>query len=208
MQVQHREIKGGFECIHSPSIDIGSVVPPSPGQQSGSGHSREPSGQKLGKKTSKLSFVKLGRGGDADSIRSRSGPDTDKELPPRPSVSVSRSGSSFLNIGGIASSGPASPAGPVVDDDARSQRSGVLLNGHHGHGNGNGSMSTSVSRSASPTKSRFVPPIPRDFAASPVLDRGERPPTVLEKAPVFEDSSNPLSVRFEVHVVKVSLRVR
>ncbi|KZW01457.1 Pkinase-domain-containing protein [Exidia glandulosa HHB12029] len=201
MQVQHREIKGGFECIHSPSIDLTSVVPPSPAQLSSNGHSREPSGQKLGKKTSKLSFVNLRRGGDGDSIRSRTGVDTDKELPPRPSISVSRSGSSFLNIGGIASAGPASPAGPGADDDARSQRSGILLNGHQS--NGNGTLSTSASRSASPTKSRFVPPIPRDFAASPVLDR---PPTVLEKAPpVFEDSSNPLGVRFEVHVVKVPL---
>ncbi|EJD40890.1 Pkinase-domain-containing protein [Auricularia subglabra TFB-10046 SS5] len=198
MQIQHREIKGGFECIHAPSIDLASVVPPSPMN----GHSREPSGQKLSKKTSKLSFVNLRRS-DADSIRSRNGLDTEKDLPPRPSIGVSRSGSSFLNIGGIASAGPASPAGAAPDnDDARSQRSQVLINGQlNGNGMNNGPPSTSVSRSASPTKGRFTQPIPRDFAASPI----DRPPTALEKPAVFEDNSNPLGVRFEVHVVKVPL---
>src|ERR1700676_4549322 len=63
MQVQYRETKGGFECIHLPSIDMTTVqeTPPTPNhghRKQGSSGSNEvpPSRRSIVKKTSKLSF--------------------------------------------------------------------------------------------------------------------------------------------------------
>ena len=57
MQVQYRETKTGFECIHMPSIDVSSLLPAS------SAHGKRPSSSSyedryrtLTKKSSKRSF--------------------------------------------------------------------------------------------------------------------------------------------------------
>ncbi|KAH7100392.1 Pkinase-domain-containing protein [Auriculariales sp. MPI-PUGE-AT-0066] len=217
MQIQHREIKGGFECLYAPSIDLSTVAPPSPMHphhpqsiQANGQHSRDSSaGQKLNKKGSKLSFGKLGRGDktDAESVRSsrpltRAGTEMEKELPPRPSVSIN--GSGLLNIGAIASGAPVSPGHGNREEDALSQRSQAA----HGfvagsNGSASGGASAAVSRSASPTTGRFIQPIPRDFASSPAPFDPAHMSAVQTQ--ITGDPSGPLGVRFEVHVVKVPL---
>ena len=63
MQVQYRESKGGFECIHLPSIDVTSVqdTPPTPSrghrkQASSGSNDATPPRRSIVKKSSKLSF--------------------------------------------------------------------------------------------------------------------------------------------------------
>ena len=68
MQIQYRETKSGFECIHAPSIDINSIVdsPHTPQRghrkqgSSGSGET-ETTRKSITRKSSKMSFGKRSR---------------------------------------------------------------------------------------------------------------------------------------------------
>ncbi|KAK0452922.1 uncharacterized protein EV420DRAFT_1273545 [Desarmillaria tabescens] len=180
MQVQYRETKGGFECLHLPSIDMSSVDPsPRHQQQSSSGSGGEPSTPRpsIVKKASKLSF------GVKKKEREPS-----METPSRPSgtttltTTPSRS-SSFFNVSTnntVVPSENGVTASPSVEID----------------------VSPPPAESAS-VKSKVLPPIPRDFApgarsVSP-LPTGE-----VAERDIFETmGNNSLCVRFEINIVKV-----
>ena len=118
----------------------------------------------LGRKSSKLSFGKRSR----DREPSLRGQDKDKELPGRPSggaalsITPSSASSSFFHVSHAQGAQPdaarsdtlepPSATGTVVAEDA-SVKDGVATNGQ--------------ARSHSPTASKVLPPIPRDFAAQP-----------------------------------------
>lgn len=120
MRIQYREVKGGFECVHLPSIDLSSIVAAAAagGNSHVNGHIGEGSGGQelvitpstsIGKrgivrKTSRLSFMRKGGkdAGESGGIESGVQPlNVDKDLPHRPTslaaAEVSRS-SSFLNV--------------------------------------------------------------------------------------------------------------
>ncbi|KAJ7485051.1 hypothetical protein B0H11DRAFT_2231259 [Mycena galericulata] len=197
MQVQYRETKGGFECIHLPSIDISSVDSPTTPrhrghhQQASSGSGDPPMSPaprpSLAKKVSKLSFgIRRDKSRERDlSVDKERG-----EAPGRPS-----GGTTLTATPSSGSSSPPPPPMPVA----------------------NGAMPPSLSldvdvtppsRTASPAsiKSKVLPPIPRDFAASPgPMSPSPTPlPTGEVDREVFESmGNNTLSVRFEINIVKV-----
>jgi hypothetical protein len=187
MQVQYREVKGGFECIHTPSIDISSVqaTPASPRHRrqpsTGSNDTGQGHGHTLVKKVSKLSFgIIKGRDKETD----------DKDLPSRPSgattlaTTPSSGSSSFFNVSSYS---------PTVHADV--PRPDV-----------NGTSPTSPPDessppTATPTKAKMLPPIPRDFApptSPPHMPTGEVNKEVFEIM-----GANTLAVRFEINIVKV-----
>ena len=214
MQVQYREVKGGFECIHLPSIDLSSVLEsptPTPRQNhqpqtsSGSGDTGRGSPAvhhrpSIVKKASKLSFgIKREKGKDRDRDRDHSGDkekDKEKEAPSRPSgattltATPSSGSSSFFNV---------------------SSNHTVVAQENNINGVASSPVDVNVTpqshaQSTSTTlKTKGLPPIPRDFggAASP---RSPSPlPTGEVNQDVFESmGNNTLSVRFEINIVKVS----
>jgi hypothetical protein len=207
MQVQYRETKGGFECIHLPSIDMNSVQDPP--QTPSRGHRKQgssgsndapPSRRSIVKKTSKLSFG-LGnkdRPKTADKDR-----DKDKELPSRPSgtttlaTSPSSGSSSFFNV--------SSHTHTILADGTRSTE----LNGATAAAS---PIEETPSRSQTPSKTKVLPPIPRDFALNTPRAISPALPTPLPTGEVGRDmfeiiSANTLAVRFEINIVKVSLSV-
>lgn len=224
MQVQYRETKGGFECIHIPSIDISSV--PESAQTRPSNHRRRGSSgsnetgktpRSLVKKASKLSFGVKSR--DRESIKEKEPELTtpDKDLPNRPSVGTALSAtpssgsSSFFNV--------SSTAHTVLAEGSR-------------HPEMNGTTTTVAApvdeshtlRSHSPTKGKVLPPIPRDFGGTaqvqvqvqvspPLPPQTPRPtltpfPTGEVDREIFEMmGANSLSVRFEINIIKVGASV-
>ncbi|KAF7329140.1 Non-specific serine/threonine protein kinase [Mycena kentingensis (nom. inval.)] len=214
MQVQYRETKGGFECIHLPSIDLSSIDRPHHSKQASSGSGEPPQTPMspsvsnhrhtptLVKKVSKLSF-----GMRRDKSRDRSvDRDRDREAPSRPSggttltATPSSGSSSFFNVSSnqtVIAPEPKNP-GPTPTPTTA-----------------NGSISVDVdlrppsrppSRTASPVsvKSKMLPPIPRDFAASPGPMSPMVMPTGEVDKEVFESmGNNTLSVRFDINIVKV-----
>ncbi|KAF8881586.1 hypothetical protein BD779DRAFT_1445410 [Infundibulicybe gibba] len=194
MQVQYRETKGGFECIHLPSIDMSSVEAPV-----GRSHHQQIWGRttpvyhrpSIVKKASKLSFgMKRDKGKDRENSIEK---EKDKEITSRPSggtaltATPSSGSSSFFNV---------SSNHTVVPPEAP----------------GNGftpSPSMELEAPAPSTisaKSKVLPPIPRDFARGPSpLPRSPSPlPTGEVDRDVFESmGNNSLSVRFEINIVKV-----
>ncbi len=175
MQVQYREIKTGFECIHLPSIDMSSVEQPmSPSRhhhQSSTG-SGEPSTPRASivKKASKLSFVKK-------SSKERDA-SVDKDRP----SGLSSGSSSFFNVSSHHTTVPENGvvASPSVEIDVSPP-------------------------SPQPAKTKVLPPIPKDFASGAISARSVSPmPTGEVDRDVFETmGNNSLSVRFEINIVKV-----
>ncbi|KAJ7915609.1 hypothetical protein B0H13DRAFT_2453930 [Mycena leptocephala] len=204
MQVQYRENKGGFECIHLPSIDITSVERPTTPQRHHHQQTSSDSGTtpmsptprpSLAKKVSKLSFgIRRDRSRDRElSV------DKEREAVGRPSgattltMTPSSGSSSFFNVTShqpIVSPEPKpAAAAPMVNGVATPQPLSLDVD------------VTPPSRTASPVsmKSKMLPPIPRDFAASPTpLPTGEVDREVFESM-----GNNTLSVRFEINIVKV-----
>ncbi|KAJ6510732.1 hypothetical protein C8R45DRAFT_965014 [Mycena sanguinolenta] len=184
MQVQYRENKGGFECIHLPSIDISSVeAPTTPPRQRHRNHHQETSSgsgdtpvsrPSLVKKVSKLSFGVRGRERSRDRDMSV---DKERETPGRPSGPIVVPEPKPTTTTAPIPNGAAPPA-LAVDVDV-----------------------SPPPRTASPVsvKSKMLPPIPRDFAASPPpMPTGEVDREVFESM-----GNNTLSVRFEINIVKV-----
>jgi serine/threonine protein kinase KIN1/2 len=216
MQVQYRDMKGGFECIHLPSIDLTSVdTSTNKGSQhlqasstSGDTSSMIPisnSRRSIVKKASKLSFtLKRDKGKEkdhsVDNIK-----DKDREPTGRPSEATvlttpSSDSSSFINV--------ASSQTVVPTQDKETTQTQV---------NGSSVLSNPDPVSASPVnKAKVLPPIPLDFApASPLLVQSPLPaqgsplplplPTGEVDRDVFESmGNNSLSVRFEINIVKVN----
>jgi len=217
MQVQYRETKTGFECIHLPSIDISSIESPTVRQHSshqqqtsfGSAETGPVTGTgraspiqhrpSIVKKASKLSFgMKREKGKERE-------PSTDKargaEQPGRPSggttLSATPSGSSsFFNV----SPGHGAAAAPPQDPP---------LNGVVAPPSMEIDVTTPSPTPLTTVKAKVLPPIPRDFGGrvpSPLPSaRSPSPlPTGQVDRDVFESmGNNTLSVRFEINIVKV-----
>ncbi|KAL1943622.1 hypothetical protein VTO73DRAFT_4067 [Trametes versicolor] len=184
MQVQYRETKTGFECIHMPSIDVSSIQPPAPSnhQKRPSTSSHEDNKRTITKKGSKRSFGMLSRDRERDA--------KDKELPSRPSggttlsTTASSASSSFFHVSSNAHTATVEAA-----------RSDTLENV--------GPAEESGAPPQSP-KGKNLPPIPRDFAASPQPTLLTPLPTGAVDHDVFETiGASSLAVRFEINVVKV-----
>jgi hypothetical protein len=213
MQVQYRETKTGFDCIHLPSIDISSLQDahgtptPSPRKHrkqssAGSGDSGSAT-RRIVRKASKLSFGMGRRDKDratseatvnGNTYNKEKEKEKEKELPGRPSGSSggpafgaaqSSGSSSFFNV--------SSNAPTVHADDA----SATLH-----------PTDESPCRSHSPARGKNLPPIPRDLGgmATPMQQhQGVSGPTgeVGDREAFESVGQNTLSVRFEINIVKV-----
>ena len=211
MQVQYRETRTGFDCIHLPSIDISSLqdppATPTPSprkhRKQGSGGSGDSGGttKRIVRKASKLSFGLKSKDKDKDKDKDRGGEastsvngtssshkdkEKEREPPSRPSG------------GGVA--------GPTTFNATQSSGSSSFFNVSSGaptvHADDNSATlqpEESPRRSHSPARSKNLPPIPRDFGAAPQpFPTGEVDREVLESV-----GRNTLSVRFEINIVKV-----
>ena len=194
MQVQYRQTKSGFECIHAPSIDLTSI------QNSTINASRRSTGlnsshhegvrRSLTKKVSKLSLMRnkdkepsVHENTKADNATLSSG-----------TTDMSKSNSSSLNN---------------LSSNAHTIREGQTMT--------NGNEPTSPTQGGdspeTPTKTKHLPPIPRDFAqqqraTSPAPPSSFKSGTLAnaEAEPEAFDAiaANSLAVRFEINIVKVS----
>ena len=206
MQVQYRETKAGFECIHVPSIDISSVPESSQAPRT-SHHRRQGSSgsnetamtpRSLVKKASKLSFGVRSRDRERESIKDKEleHVHTDKDLPHRPSVGTALSAtpssgsSSFFNV--------SSNAHTVLAEGSRYQEVTATA------------YDEPVVRPHSPAKTKVLPPIPRDFSATPQPQASRLTPFPTGEVDheVFEMiGANSLSVRFEINIIKVCMQL-
>ena len=214
MQVQYRETKTGFDCIHLPSIDISSLQDPhgtptpSPKKHrkqnsAGSGDSGSTT-RRIVRKASKLSFGMGRKDKDKDHRSSEATvngnthnkekeKEKEKELPSRPSGGGGSGGPAF---GATQSSGSSSffnvsSGAPTVHADDVS----ATLHAEE-----------SPRRSHSPARSKNLPPIPHDFggAATPRQHQASGPAGEVADREAFESvGQNTLSVRFEINIVKV-----
>ncbi|TCD61589.1 serine/threonine-protein kinase KIN2 [Steccherinum ochraceum] len=195
MQVQYRETRTGFECIHMPSIDVSSVNADSqPSRRSGhrkqgSGGSNETEARKsVTRKTSKLSFGMKNKERQKESDRESK----EKELPSRPSggtvlsMTPSSASSSFFHVPTSTTTHNTHTIEPTRSGTIEAQAD-----------------AEDPPRSQSPGSAKILPPIPRDFATpaqGPPLPTGEVNQDVFESI-----GNNSLAVRFEINIVKVPL---
>jgi hypothetical protein len=208
MQVQYRETRGGFECIHVPSIDISSVPEPTQVQGRSSHHRRTASSgsnetgitpRSLVKKASKMSFGMKSKERERESMKEKEQEaPLEKELPHRPSIGTALSAtpssgsSSFFNV--------SSNTHTIMADNSRHPEANipVPVTPHE--------EQRDPFRSQTPVKAKVLPPIPRDFAATP-QPHTPRPvplPTGEVDREVFESiGASSLSVRFEINIIKV-----
>ncbi|CAL1702535.1 unnamed protein product [Somion occarium] len=194
MQVQYRETKTGFECIHMPSIDVSSVQPPEPSaprrsqhrkQSSIGSHDTDGARKSIARKTSKLSFGMKSKDKDKDREHNK-----DKELPSRPSggtvlsMTPSSHSSSFFHVSSNAHTVEAMRSDAL--DMASSPENDHPL------------------RSTPAGASKILPPVPRDFAGTSPQSAQTPFPTGEVDPDVFESiGKNSLAVRFEINLVKV-----
>jgi hypothetical protein len=219
MQVQYREIRGGFECAHLPSIDLSSVTS---GGGAINGAATLAARRSVAKKPSKINFGKRSKEKERErkeTTESQKEKERDKgkgkveegekDLPTRPVRSPSGDSSSFFNP--TQSPPPSSfPLSPSQHSPSTNTLNTV--------GTANGEVipespsqtEQSTVRAQSPLKStppKFLPPIPIDFAASPTkqvpiqsMNGGEVDADTFEAA-----VASGLCVRFEINIVKVCM---
>jgi hypothetical protein len=181
-----------------PSIDLSSISNDHSRQRhqkqgsSGSTEISNPTRRGIVKRASKLSFKMLNR----ENNKEGSVHEKEKELPSRPSggttlTATPSSGSSFFNV--------SSNAHTVLADSQRSETDTATPVPTTGE--------ESLTRPVSPSTAKTLPPIPRDYAATPVpphaasmlgLPAGETDEDLFELI-----GANKLAVRFEINVVKV-----
>ncbi|CEL61403.1 hypothetical protein RSOLAG1IB_09995 [Rhizoctonia solani AG-1 IB] len=133
MQVQHREIRGGFECIHVPSIDLSSLSTALAGEEPRRSVVRKGSRLSFGKKSDReekkpIPPPPVPTEEKKPALDEKKPEEKDKEGPP------SRSSLSFTPK---PSDGRTTPTGPA-----------------------SGAVSPTA---PSPNRTKFLPPIPRDF---------------------------------------------
>ncbi|KIM44218.1 hypothetical protein M413DRAFT_376918 [Hebeloma cylindrosporum] len=214
MQVQYRETKGGFECIHLPSIDLSSVEPTIRGHRHGQ-HASSTSGEtstvtpapsrpSIVKKASKLSFgMKRDKGKEREPSMDK---EKEKEHAGRPSgatlmTTASSGSSSFFNVSSNHTVVAGSPETPTIQP--------AMMNGLTPVSSATTERDPGSHSPALANKGKVLPPIPRDFggrATSPVPPpRSPSPmPTGEIDRELFESmGNNSLSVRFEINIVKV-----
>lgn len=202
MQVQFRETKTGFECIHLPSIDIASIDPVFTSETSPT--TTVQTRPSIIKKASKLSF-RMKREKDKDKGKEREYDDRDREPTRRPSGATtlgpthSSASSSFFNMPANHVAVDAHMNGTTtVNPDTTSQ--------HAQEGSSPPRSHSPVAQSTLSNKSKNLPPIPRDFAVSTSLSPGRTSPLPtgeVDKDLLDSMGSSSLGVRFEVNVVKV-----
>lgn len=209
MQVQYREIKGGFECVHAPSIDLSSVQSSQLNNtrrshqfgHTNSIHDGASMRRSLTKKASKLSFALKGKEKEKDSVQESGStkPDNATLSSATTETDMSKSNSSSLyNV----SSNTHTIKGEAVDPES------VTVD--------NASVNTASAQPETPIKGKHLPPIPRDFASQP--QKTAPPPSAFPSSSfptggvdqdVFDAmGSNRLSVRFEINIVKVCFHLR
>ncbi|KZV66106.1 Pkinase-domain-containing protein [Peniophora sp. CONT] len=211
MQVQYRETRTGFECIHLPSIDVSSLgaraAVAGHGHGGGGGHRKSTSAdsgtgtssRKVGRKSSKVSFgVRSGRPGTAGGEMDRqNGGEREKEREredgERDVRSPSAGSSSFFNVSQTPSQQGPSASSP--SDEPSSTNTNA--NATPVQPARNYAYIEDDSGAATPTEHapgggggglKTLPPLPT----------GEVGPEVFD-----EIGRNTLAVRFEVNVVKV-----
>jgi hypothetical protein len=215
MQVQYRETKTGFDCIHLPSIDISSLQDPqgtptpSPRKhrKQGSAGSGDSGGttRRIVRKASKLSFGMGRKDKDRTGEASVNGSthkekEKEKDLPGRPSGSGGGGPASF---GATQSSGSSSFFNVSVNTATPTPHADDVSDTLQLHSD------ESPRRSNSPARSKNLPPIPRDFvgASGATPQQQLAPPTgEVNDREAFESvGQSTLSVRFEINIVKVLL---
>lgn len=224
MQVQYRETKSGFECIHAPSIDLSSVQTQNNAnsRRHGHGHAHHGSSgsdgdgghgvrRSLTKKVSKLSFAAL-KGKEKDKDRERETtthasttptpqtPLQDSLPTPRTEKDVDLTTATSISDGSslFNVSSNAHTIKPENSPDAENVDAILVNNANPGPGS---------------PHSKNLPPIPRDFGgAITVVVDGHPPaspgPNTMMQTPgasLFDKSSfdSSLCVRFEINIVKV-----
>lgn len=198
MQVQYRETKSGFECIHLPSIDFSSVHHPRPSRRhnkqgsTGSNDAEpQPPRKSLAKKTSIISFGKKNR--DKDREQPSLPGNKEKELPSRPSggtilTTPSSASSSFFHVSSTAHTAIVDPARSDTLEAASTITPGDEL----------------PPWAQSPATAKTLPPIPRDFSSTPQPVATALFPTGEVDQDIFDSiGNNHLAVRFEINIVKV-----
>ncbi len=212
MQVQYRETKTGFECIHMPSIDVNSVQPDAPPRRSqhrkqGStgSHETDTTRKSVVRKGSKISFGIKNKEREKEKEREREGKEAkEKELPSRPSggtnlsMTPSSASSSFFHISSHANNAdPARPAEAANTPTADGSSVAIAPLSPIPY-------ELAPPRSQSPASSKLLPPIPPDSATTPQPTPLSPLPTGEVDQEVFDlISANSLAVRFEVNIVKV-----
>ncbi|KAH9975140.1 hypothetical protein BGW80DRAFT_1225478 [Lactifluus volemus] len=229
MQVQYRETKTGFDCIHLPSIDISSLQDPQGTttmtgtslrrhRKQGSGGSGDSGGttRRIVRKASKLSFA-VGRKDkekekDRDrietsvngSMHKEKEKEREREAPSTASDGGATAGPATLNAGqssgsssffNVSSSNAPTTTTTTTPQPADDQSNLATLHAED-----------SPRRSNSPARGKNLPPIPRDFGATPApaTPQGQGFPTGEVDREVLESvGQNTLSVRFEINIVKV-----
>lgn len=194
MQVQYRETRSGFECIHTPSIDLSTVQPDavnnnrrSQQESSGGGVRRS-----LTKKASKLSFALKGKDKDGSPPKSAHGETS--TLSSATAVRSDSTSSSLYNVSSNAHTVKPEEINGVVAEDASKAPSN--------------DAASNLPLDSSPTKGKNLPPIPRDYAPQPQMPPAGAPLTNLPTGEVDPDvfdtiGSSTLCVRFEINIIKV-----
>ncbi|EJT98171.1 Pkinase-domain-containing protein [Dacryopinax primogenitus] len=187
MHMQYREIPSGFECVHQPSIDLKTVAKE---EESTLGVN----GARVKRKSSRLSLGRLSIKKTNDTTTQ---PARAQERPPIRS-SASGGSSSFFTLPGIGVT-PVCPAPATAGAVLGPERTASPVNDAP-------TPIGTASPALSPSRGKFLPPIPRDFGGmSPSRRVG---PDISGEAVnnAFENSDrSDLVVRFEVNVVKVPL---
>jgi len=213
MQIQYRDTKTGFECIHLPSIDIASIDPTmrtGHHQITSSGSEAAPVQNRpsIIKKASKLSFG-MKREKDKDKGKERDYDDQDREPTRRPSGTTtlgpthSSASSSFFNM---SSNHTAANYGDVHTNGTTNTSANPDTTPQHPQEGSSPPRSYSpIAHSTLSNKSKTLPPIPRDFVVSSPLSPGRTSPLPTVDKDLFDNmGSSTLGVRFEVNIVKVS----
>ena len=216
MQVQYREVKGGFECLHAPSIDLSSVGGPAPNLN---GHSHAASGsadsgpkRTVVRKSSKLSILRKGKEKEKDEEHSSSSgtaPNREKELPHRPissAVAGTSNSSTYLNVpDAVTEDDDATPTATKEGSPIDQQPVEVSLE-EESTSNHTLTREEQTPKATHPPildapnpnhgtiRPKHLPQVPRERSRSP-------PPA--EARPM---DKNDMSVRFDINIVKVIFR--
>ncbi|KAI5822736.1 Pkinase-domain-containing protein [Schizophyllum commune Tattone D] len=217
MQVQYRETKTGFECLHMPSIDLASVDPAAHARETSDSTRRSETPdahatprQSIVKKASKLSFVRRGEKGkerERESVRDH---DSIKERPSGEQRPEGRA-SNATNLGPTPSSGSSSFFGASTAFSGSNTGVSATETAQPTHPSDGLTVDTAASQRSHSPRGKVLPPIPRDFATraestrttSPMPPQSPFPTGGLDKDMFDSMGSNTLSVRFEITIVKV-----
>ena len=214
MQVQYREVKGGFECLHAPSIDLSSVG----GGANLNGHSHAASGsadsgpkRTVVRKTSKLSILRKGKEKEKDEEQSSSSGaapiNREKELPHRPissAVAATSTSSTYLNVPDAVpededkdNTPTATKEGSPVDKPVEVSLEEESTSNHTLTREEQTPKATSPPVLDAPNpnhgtiRPKHLPQVPRERSRSP-------PPAAEPRS-----DKNDMSVRFDINIVKV-----